>query len=506
MEAPAPDRRLAQRYVLEDEIAAGGMARLWRAFDEVLARTVAIKILRDDLAEDPEFLARFQAEAVAAARLTHPFIISVFDTGMDYGVSFIVMEYFEGQTLRQIMDRRRAMDPAEAVAAILPVLSALVFAHSMGIVHRDIKPENILVASDGRVKVTDFGIAKAAFAAHDLTTTGSVLGTVRYLSPEQVQGTRIDARSDLYSVGVVLYELLTGRPPFQAETDVATAMMRLTADPLAPGALRPGIPRGLAAAVMRSLARQPEDRYSSAQAMHTTLQRFAQQGEPTASQGFIRLPATRAGRRTASVKRRGTFGSWMLIPLLVIVVVGAGVGGGLALGRLRLGGPLGIRAATQSPAAASGSPTSLHIAGAKDFDPRGDQSEHPEAVPLAIDGNPATAWTTDHYNSPTFGNLKPGLGLWVDLGGTNRVARVTVSSTIPGWTFQLESGTLQHLSIPLPSTGGATTFTIDATGQAVIDLRPVQASGILIWITRLAPDAGRFAATISEVKVFGAAP
>ena len=215
MGAVAPERRLARRYVLQEVIAGGGMATLWRAVDEILARPVAIKILRDDLAGDPEFYERFQAEAVAAARLTHPSIISVFDTGTDDGVAYIVMEFFRGNTLRQVMTERRSMAPTQAVDVLLPVLSALALAHSHGIIHRDIKPENILVGADGRVKVTDFGIAKAAFATRDLTTTGSVLGTVRYLSPEQVRGDEIDARSDLYSVGVVLYEQLTGARPYR---------------------------------------------------------------------------------------------------------------------------------------------------------------------------------------------------------------------------------------------------------------------------------------------------
>ena len=507
MGAVAPERRLARRYVLQEVIAGGGMATLWRAVDEILARPVAIKILRDDLAGDPEFYERFQAEAVAAARLTHPCIISVFDTGTDDGVAYIVMEFFHGNTLRQVMTERRSMAPTEAVDVLLPVLSALALAHSHGIIHRDIKPENILVGADGRVKVTDFGIAKAAFATRDLTTTGSVLGTVRYLSPEQVRGDEIDARSDLYSVGVVLYELLTGRPPFQGQTDVATAMIRLTTDPLPPAAIRPGIPRGLQSAVMRSLARRPDDRFTSAESMRATLERFGERGEATPPQGLIRLPDTQPIRPVAPAGARGTLRSWMLIPLLVLVVAAAAITAGLALGRLTFGGPLGINAAPPGTAPAPASTTSLRIAGAKDFDPQGDGSEHPQAVPLAIDGNPTTAWTTDHYDSATFGNLKTGVGLWIDLGGSRRITKVVISSTLPGWTFELEGGTVQpqHLSSPLLSTNGTTTFTVDGSGNVVVELPPVEEPGILIWITRLAPDAGRFAATISEVKVYGAA-
>ncbi len=196
MEALAPDRRLAGRYVLEDLIATGGMAAVWRARDEVLARTVAVKCLREELAQDGDFAQRFQHEAVSAARLTHPNIISVFDTGVDGGVYFIVMEYFSGSTLRQLMQQNGALEPERAIALIVPVLTALGFAHRQGLVHRDVKPGNILVSADARVKVTDFGIAKALVTEADLTTTGQVLGTVRYLAPEQVQGSEVDARSD----------------------------------------------------------------------------------------------------------------------------------------------------------------------------------------------------------------------------------------------------------------------------------------------------------------------
>src|SRR5207248_1612179 len=172
------------------------------------------------------------------------------------GVHYIVMEHFPGQTLREVMRSEPQMKPEHAIDVIVPVLVALGFAHGEGVLHRDVKPANILVGEDGRVKVTDFGIAKAAFAAHDLTRTGSVLGTVRYVSPEQVQGGPLDARSDLYAVGVILYEALTGRAPFLAETDVAVAvaMLRLTADPIPPRDIRPSIPRPLEALVLRAMA------------------------------------------------------------------------------------------------------------------------------------------------------------------------------------------------------------------------------------------------------------
>jgi serine/threonine-protein kinase len=498
MEALAPDRRLAGRYILEETIATGGMAAVWRARDEVLARTVAVKCLRQELARNPDFSRRFQREAVAAARLTHPNIISVFDTGVDDGSYFIVMEHFVGATLWELMKKEGALQPERAIGLILPVLSALAFAHREGLVHRDIKPANILVAADGRVKVTDFGIAKAALAGSDLTTSGQILGTVRYLAPEQVQGSKVDGRSDLYSTGVVLYEMVTGRPPFQAENDVATAMMRLTQDPLPPRAIRGGIGRGLEAAVLRAMARRPEDRFQSAEAMQNALERLGR-GRPTPPRGAAAPPAHIAAGPAATLRH------WMLVPVLVLAVAALAIAGGLALGRLKLGGPLGVRPAPQQSGSKEATLAAIRPVGGEDFDPEGDdRSENRRDVPLAFDGNRATAWTTEHYHSPAFGNLKAGVGLWVDLGKEARVSRLTITSTIPGWSFQLKTGRLpDRLSAPLEDSRGQTTFRMGSDGRITIALPPVRTGGILVWITELAPDEGGFAASVAGVAVSG---
>jgi predicted Ser/Thr protein kinase len=509
MEALAPNRRLAGRYILDEVIDTGGMADVWRARDDVLARMVAVKILRDDLARDPGFAKRFQREAVAAARLTHPNIVGVYDTGLDDEISYIVMEYLEGRNLREVLDQQGPLEPEEAASVVGPVLVALAYAHANGVVHRDIKPENILVAEDGRVQVTDFGIAKAAFTGTDLTTTGKALGTVRYLSPEQVRGAEVDARSDLYSVGVVLYELLTGRAPFQAESDMAVAMMRLNQDPLPPRAFRGGIPREVDSAVMRALARKPEDRFQSAESMRRALERALGGADLSATQTFS---GTRPGPATRSMESHlpGTAGSvfrsWMLIPLIVVLLAGAAIAAGLAIGRLELGGPLGLRAAPNSPGGA-GTQTleEIPIVGVRDVDPEGsDGAEHPEDTGLAIDGERDTAWGTDHYNSAEFGGLKDGLGLFVDLGERKSVTRIRLSSSIEGWSFELRAGsTAQATAKPIAATSDATTFTLGSKGTLVVDLKPVRTSGLLIWITQLGPDEGRYAASIAEVTVEG---
>ncbi len=472
MEAPAQKRRLADRYILDELIDTGGMAAVWRARDEVLARTVAVKILREDLAGDPGFARRFQHEAVAAARLTHPNIVSVYDTGVDDDTSFIVMEHSEGSNLREVMAERGPFEPEEAA--------------------------------------TDFGIAKAAFTGTDLTTTGKALGTVRYLSPEQVQGSEVNARSDLYSLGIILYELLTGRVPFQAESDMAVALMRLNKDPIPPRAFRGGIPREVEALVLRALARRPEDRFPSAESMRSALERAVGGSDLSATQPFS-APRSRSlvqqeGMPHAAAPASSVFRSWMLIPLIVIILAAAAIAGGVALGRLQLGGPLGVRPAPKSPGAGQRTGfANVEVVGARDFDPQGsDQAEHPEDTGLAIDGDPSTGWGTDHYNSAEFGGLKDGVGLWLDLGKKTSVARIKVASSIEGWTFQVKAGSVpEDTAESLSATDGATEFTMGSMGTVTVELKPVRTSGLLIWITRLASDDGRFAASIAQVTVEG---
>src|SRR5688572_9681518 len=271
--SPAALDTIAGRYVLEEPIARGGMATVWKARDEVLARFVALKILDPELAGDPSFLDRFRTEALAAARLAHPNIVQTFDTGEDDdGNHFIVMEYCGGGTLEDLLEREGALAPDRAVSFAAHVCDALAYAHRHEIVHRDIKPGNVLLGADGSVKVGDFGIAKAAFASHDVTTTGKILGTVTYLSPEQARGEEPDGRSDLYSLGVLLFELLTGRPPFSAESPVATAMHHLKTEPPGPRAVKGNIPRALDAVVLRSLEKDPDARFSTADEMRRALE------------------------------------------------------------------------------------------------------------------------------------------------------------------------------------------------------------------------------------------
>jgi serine/threonine-protein kinase len=505
MEAVAPHQRLAGRYVLEAPIAAGGMATVWKGKDLVLARSVAVKILRQDLAADGGVAERFQREAVAAAALTHPHIIGVFDTGTDEGLHFIVMELFPSRSLWQVLADEGPLPAHQAVGIMVPVLDALAFAHRNGVIHRDIKPGNILVGESGWVKVTDFGIAKAAYHAHDLTTTGALLGTVRYISPEQVQGHDVDGRSDLYSAGVVLYEAVTGQAPFQAETDVATAMVRVTQDPDPPRAIRPDVPKALEDVILRAMARGPEERFASAEAMLAALQRLhaSLDDEPTpaGSTRMLPLPRRRESLVAPSSQRPGTFRVWVLVPVVLLVLAVAAI----ATGLLEIGGPLGIRPAREGESGSSGGDARIAIADVRDVDPFGvPDTEHPDEVGLAVDGDADTAWITDHYNTADFGGLKDGVGLWVGFDGEASVTRVVVRSPFSGWSFQLRAGgSPDTADRALESTGGRTTFTADSSGRTVIEVRDATTSGVLIWITQLAPNEGRFAAAIAEVSVQG---
>src|SRR5215211_2572164 len=268
-------RILDGRYQLGSLLSAGGMASVYLATDRILERQVAVKVLSPSDAQDPLFVERFRREARAAARLSHPNIVAVFDSGSDADQPYLVMEYVPGQSLAQLLHRQGRLAPRRAVELAIQVCAALAAAHAQGLVHRDIKPANVLVSPDGQVKVTDFGIVKAA-AATTLTGTGTVLGTAAYLSPEQAQGHPVDARSDLYGLGCVLYELLCGSPPFGSGADrspVAVATRHVSEPSEPPSARNPQVDPALEAVVLTALAKDPAQRYQSAVELQHALER-----------------------------------------------------------------------------------------------------------------------------------------------------------------------------------------------------------------------------------------
>ncbi len=268
------------RYRIVRKLGAGGMADVYLAEDQELGRRVAIKILNNRHSNDAQFIERFRREAKNAAALNHPNIVSIYDRGEAEHTYYIAMEYLDGRTLKELVVGRGPAPVNVAVEYARQILSALRFAHRHGIVHRDIKPHNVLVDREGRVKVTDFGIARAGTS--QMTEAGSIVGTAQYLSPEQARGTEVDQRSDLYSLGIVLYELLTGQTPFDGDTPVEIAMKHLSATPRPPSQIRRDVPRDLDMVVMRALAKDPDARYQSADEMEADLER-ALRGAPVAA-------------------------------------------------------------------------------------------------------------------------------------------------------------------------------------------------------------------------------
>ncbi len=271
------------RYEIVDRIARGGMADVFRARDLLLDRLVALKLLFPELSTSEAFVERFRREATAAANLSHPNIVSVFDWGRTDSSYFIVMELVDGQTLGNLIRESGPLDIDHAAAICSDVASALDYAHRHGVVHRDIKPGNVLIASDGHVKVADFGIARAQSASEDLTQTGSVMGTATYISPEQAEGKQLDGRSDVYSLGIVLYEMLAGKPPFLGDSAVSVALKQVKETPVMLSTIRSDIPAPLEAVVSKALAKDAANRYASAQDFRADLLRFMQRRPVNAS-------------------------------------------------------------------------------------------------------------------------------------------------------------------------------------------------------------------------------
>src|SRR5829696_5240487 len=270
------DQLVHGRYRIVRKLGAGGMANVYLAEDQELGRRVAIKILNDRHAGDDQFIERFRREAKNAAGLSHPNIVSIYDRGEAEGTYYIAMEYLDGRSMKELILSRGPAPPRIAIEYVRQILAALRSAHRHGVVHRDIKPHNIMVDGEGRLKVTDFGIARAEQAGgSQMTEAGSIIGTAQYLSPEQARGAGVDQTSDLYSVGIVLYELLTGSVPFTGTTPVEVAMKHLSAVPEAPSAKRNEIPHELDLVVLRALAKDPRDRYQSAEEMDSDLERVA---------------------------------------------------------------------------------------------------------------------------------------------------------------------------------------------------------------------------------------
>jgi eukaryotic-like serine/threonine-protein kinase len=324
----ARDTVVDERYRVLNRIGSGGMADVYCAEDLQLGRRVALKLLYRRFAEDPEFVERFRREASSAAGLQHPNVVAVYDRGEFDDTYYIAMEFLEGRSLKQIVRQEGALEPARAIDIVVQILKATRFAHRRGIVHRDIKPHNVIVDDDGRAKVTDFGIARAG--ASDMTETGSIMGTAQYISPEQAQGHPVDARADLYSIGVVLYELLTGRVPFDAESAVTIALKQVSEEPPRPSELNPDISPQLEDVVIRALQKDPAYRFADADEFIHALGEV--RGAPMGTGEYTRVaPHTGvypglpgAVEELEEADRRNLRWLWVLLVLLALAAIAAG--------------------------------------------------------------------------------------------------------------------------------------------------------------------------------------
>jgi len=334
---------LSDRYELNEQLGAGGMAEVFLGKDRVLGRTVAVKTLLTQYADDPHFIERFRREAQNAAALNHPNIVSVYDTGSDDGTQYIVMEYVEGKTLRELIREEGPLLPERVAEIGADVCAGLAFAHSHGIVHRDVKPANIMI-SHGSVKVTDFGIARAV-SGDTVTQTAMVLGTAQYFSPEQAQSAPVDARSDIYSLGVVLYEMLTRQVPFTGSSPVAIAYKHVKEAPILPSRLNPDVPPSLESIVMKAMAKNPDNRYQSATEMREDLMR-ALHGRPVEatpvlsdatgvisplSDETVVIERGRGMRAEAAPRDKRRRTGWILLGLIIAAILGVAIWAALGL-------------------------------------------------------------------------------------------------------------------------------------------------------------------------------
>lgn len=502
--SPAPGLRLAERYELVSLIASGGMAQVWRATDTVLGRPVAAKILHPHLATDRGFLIRFRREAVAAARLSHPGIVSIYDTVSQPGLEVIVMELVDGQTLRAKLDTQGVLAVRDAVDLGMQVADALSNAHAAGIVHRDIKPSNILLCQDDRIMVTDFGIAKAGEDT-DLTVTGTLLGTAKYLSPEQVRGDASDPRSDLYSLGIVLYEVLTGRAPFKADTDAATALARLQKPVPRIRHINPELPQEFDDLVASLMSREPADRPERAKDVRVALSGLRFEAPPSAEADQtmvvgepVYIPPTMVDAQEEFEGEVDDFirseRSWM-VPALALVLVATAL---IVVGALFTDNPIidnvldrddTQTSQTQTPEqpddTISLTPVNVIVdptlAGALAIDPEGDGDERNDTAAFAIDGNDDTYWRSERYRSPNFGNLKSGVGLVIDLGGSARVSEVTLDTEGDDWSVEIYVGD-DFTGAPAtwgdPAAGGQ-----DLRNKESFDIDDIVGTHLLVWVT-----------------------
>jgi tRNA A-37 threonylcarbamoyl transferase component Bud32 len=494
---PLIDTTLNGRYRIEAEIGSGGMSTVYLAFDQTLERRVAVKILHSEVSRDESALERFRREARTVARLSHPHIVMVIDAGEDRGRPYIVFEYVKGETLKNRINRRGRLPISEAVAYAIEVGRALETAHEHQLVHRDVKPQNVLLDEEGRAKVTDFGIARSLeIGTQQLTGAGRVVGTTDYVSPEQALGHEVTGQSDIYSLGIMLYEMLTGEAPFKADSSLEVATMHVREGMPDVQRKRPEVSAALAAVIEHATSKELANRYPSVGQMVRDLEEVL--GYEAARTGETEGEATVVLRQLPGAVGR----SWWRRRLPRIAVS--------ALGIVALAVIAGVVIETMGgdggQPAVSGDLAQIRLGAtdADDYDPApGDGQENGEAVRLALDGDPSTAWETERYDSPELGNIKDGVGLYLDAGRPVVARAIRIVTPKEGWVVQLNvANDVPQTVADWTRVGGADmdsarkTLGLDTGGQRF--------RYYLLWITRLAEsDSGRFTAAISELRLLG---
>jgi eukaryotic-like serine/threonine-protein kinase len=486
--------QLSGRYRLDAQIGAGGMSTVYRAFDVNLERRVAIKLLHREMSADSDQLERFRREARAAARLSHPNLVGVIDAGEDDGRPYIVFEYIDGRTLKRRIQEEGPLPVDEAVAYAIEIGRGLTAAHARKLVHRDVKPQNVLIDPDGRAKVTDFGIARS-LESKGLTATGRVLGTTDYVSPEQAMGEDVDERSDVYSLGIVLYEMLTGDVPFQAETQVGVAMKHVNESMPDVQAKRPEVSAVVASVVDRATTKDPRDRYNTVAEMvrdlEQTLEVEAARHGGTSGEATSVLDSVPRARRRLGGHRRSWIGIAMGIIGIALIVAAVIFGGE----NIDLGG--------DSTSGGGSSEIRLSSDAASEFDPEGDQSET-GTERQAVDTNPTgTAWSSEHYDTPDFGGLKDGVGLAIDAGSTVTAKSMVIKALTPGYDAEIYESDGSPPS-ELSGWGQPVANVSDGGESETLSLPGKPAQSFLIWVTKLPSakdDPDRYQMEISDVRL-----
>jgi hypothetical protein len=486
---------ISERYRLEEKIGSGGMSSVYRAFDPMLERWVAIKLMHRDISNDPDQLERFRREARAVAQLNHPHVVTVIDAGEDDGAPYIVFEYVEGETLKDRIRRLGRLPVSEAVAYAIEIGRALESAHANRLVHRDVKPQNVLIDGDGRAKVTDFGIARS-LEAQGLTATGRVLGTTDYVSPEQALGHEVTGQSDIYSLGIVLYEMLTGETPFKADTQVAVAMKHVR-EPLPDvQRRRPEISAALASVVEHATAKETQNRYQSVSQMVHDLEEVlaieaARTGQATGEATTVlqSLSGDTADFAPARLRRPKRA---LALTVLVLGLLGATAYFLAERTEKGTGGTV-----VKKPAKLS----EVRLAGgaASDYDPEGDNKESDDATRNAIDGNPTTNWNTETYQGGFEGNDKSGVGIYVDAGKPIAARALSLVTATPDFRARVFASE----TVPANIQGWVPVSADQKVGEEhIFRMRKTRGRKFryyLLWITEL-PEQNK--AEIQELSLF----